>query len=399
MTLLALLSAQVPAVEGDADAQLAALLPVAGMTLIERQAQAAAAAGAKRALVLVDALPSALSAALDRIRARGLAIDMVRDAAGVIAAAADAQRVMLVADGLMAPTATWATLAAASVPTLLAVADAPATAQLERIDAARRWAGLAIISAGGLAALTDLPEDWDPQLALLRAAIQGQAATIACEPQLFELGDIIVVETAAAAELVELRLLAVGTQDAVGLVHAGLLMPLARSAVRPLLRGHQGGVVARIGQIMGGGGALAAMAAGYPAIAIGLALFCAVTGAAAGAIAAFRPELPFWQRIGESGGLMALAGLVAAGGQVGGEGLFVGVCLGLVLILIERLGMLLARHGVVDRRWVIDGPAIWVVLGIAQIGGMLIAGLAVAAPVTAAMLLFTVWRAGKADAV
>jgi hypothetical protein len=401
MTLTALLSAQLPAHSGGAEMPLAALLPVAGMTLVERQAEAAAAAGAKRILVLVDAIPAMLTVALDRIRARGLAVATVRDGPAVMDAAAGAAKLLLVADGLIAPSSAWSTMTASPAPTLLAVADAPATGALERIDAARRWAGLALLPAEALAELAELPPDWDPQLALLRSAIQAQVPTISCEPQLFERGDLALVDGMAAAELVEMRLLAAGTGEATGIVNARLLMPLARAVARPMLKGAYNGLIARAFALLGGAGAVVAMAFGFPGVATVAALLSAVANAAGTAMAAFRPESRAGQLMGVGGHWGMLVALLAAGWQAADRGgaLAMWGSIGLTLLLAERLGALLAQRGLVNRQSVADAPAIWLVLALAQLFGLLAAGLALVTPLVVAVLIFAVWRAKKDNSV
>lgn len=401
MTLAVLLSAQLPSVDGRGDG-LAALLPLAGMTLIERQAEDAAAVGADRLLVLVDAVPADLTAAMDRIRARGMAVRIVRDGAAVIAASDGATRLMLVADGLIAPRSLWETLAGSTAPRLLSVSDTPATAALERIDAQRRWAGLAVVDADAVTALADLPEDWDPQLALLRGAIQTGAPAIACEPQLFERGDVAQLDRAATADVVEQRLLAHGSDRATGLVFANLAMPLTRAGARLLLQGTHGGLITRLLAVAGAVAAIMAIWAGLPLVAALLALFGQLARAAAATIAAFRPETGWTRWLEPAGDMAAAAALLAAGWAATSATSAhdsIWLMLGAAMVLLIQLGRLLADRGAARAALVWDDGSSWLLIGLAALAGPWSMGLAASVPLAAAAALLAVWKTNAAKAV
>ena len=120
---------------------LRAILPLAGRTLIERQARLAALAGATRILVLVERVPPEL----------------------------------LVADGFIGDESHVRRIAAAPPLALLTVPDARVDDRFERIDAGSRWAGLAMIDGALLRETAAMLRDWDPQSTLLRRAVQGGA--------------------------------------------------------------------------------------------------------------------------------------------------------------------------------------------------------------------------------
>jgi hypothetical protein len=92
---------------------------------------------------------------------------------------------LLVADGLVAPASHYKALATGSAPALLVTADTPLTQALERVDAAHRWGGLALVSASSVSELAALPGEWDMVLTLLRFAIQSGGSRLECEPALF----------------------------------------------------------------------------------------------------------------------------------------------------------------------------------------------------------------------
>ncbi len=402
MTLVALLSAQLRDDDGAGEG-LAALLPVAGMTVLERQSLDAAAISADQVLVLVDAMPPDLTAAVDRIRLRGLPVTLVRDGADVLAATAGGvTKMILVADGLIAPRGLWEALVGASAPRLLAVSDTPATAALERIDAQRRWAGLATVDGVAVAALADLPPDWDPQLALLRAAIQGAAPAIACEPQLFERGDIALLNRAIAADLVEQRLLAKGTDAVTGLVHANLAMPMARAGARLLLRGQQGGTAARLVAAIGATSAGAAMVWGYPAWGTIAAIVALIARAATATIAAFRPQTRNQLGLDRAvDGLFVVAtlSLAWAAGTLDPGHLAIWIAVGVTLLLLTQLGRLLADRAGASPALVWDDGALWLLIGIGALAGAWPLAFAAAAPLAAAALLLAVWHRHDRNAV
>ncbi len=291
MTLALLASAQLLADDVDAWGmpRLRALLPIAGMTLIEQQAERARSCGVTSMMVLVDGIPAALAEACDRIRARGLPVQLVRDGGDVAAGAGGAERLMLAADGLVAGELPWKAAAAARSAMLVA-ADGHATQAMERIDADTRWAGLAMVPQSALAALADAPADWDPQLLLFRRAVQEDAPRIAWDDGAFVGGDIILASSAVAATAAEARLMGAAEQRESGIARRYLIGPLVRLFAGPLLGAQRSSVVARggtiVAAILAGGAALM----GQPLVAIGLGLVAAIAHAAGDFVAGFRPE-------------------------------------------------------------------------------------------------------------
>src|SRR3546814_17901199 len=72
-----------------------------------------------------------------------------------------------------------------------------------RIDATRRWGGLASISQPMVAELAGMPGEWDMMLTLLRLAVQAGARRLYCEPALFEQGEIANVADRPTPALIE----------------------------------------------------------------------------------------------------------------------------------------------------------------------------------------------------
>lgn len=364
MTLIALAAAQMLADDVDAWGmpRLRAVLPVAGMTLIEQQAERARAVGVSKMLVLVDGVPPALAEACDRIRARGLPVELVRDGVGVLRGAVGSERLLLVADGLIAGVQAWQAMAGARVAALLATDDAHVTQQLERIDGATRWAGLATLPAVAMTQLADAPGDWDPQLLMLRKAVQDGVARVAWDQALFVSGDIALATSAGAAAEVEQRLMAATEARERGIGRRWLIGPLTRLLAGPLLASQMSGWVARFSSLLAAAGGIAAVLAGYVLPGLALGFVAAIAHGVGDFVARFRPE-PRWLRMLAQIALTAqLVGFFLAerGAQPGsldallGNGSFGAV---VVVTLAEDSR---ARGG---RGLVLDLPAAWLALG------------------------------------
>lgn len=216
--------------------KLRALTPVAGETIIERQSARALDAGAEMLFVVVGTVPAELLQALDRVRRRGARVQIVRDAADLQSALQPTDRVLLVADGLIAPAGHYKAVAAGAAPALLVTADTPLTQKLERIDAAQRWGGLALVPASSVAELAAMPGEWDMVLTLLRFAVQAGAARLACEPALFGQGEISVVADFATASQMEQAGISQVEYGGMGVGRSLVSMPLVRLVGPALLR-------------------------------------------------------------------------------------------------------------------------------------------------------------------
>lgn len=177
MALAALISAYHES--PDSPGQLRATLPIAGRTLIERQARLAAAAGAAPVVILVERVPPELVAAIDRLRGDGIGARVARSVEEAAAAIAPDQHLLVVADGLLADRAHVTRLFSAGGASLLTVPDAGHDERYERIDAGSRWAGLALLDGDMLRRTAAMLQDWDLQSTLLRRAVQGGARQIA----------------------------------------------------------------------------------------------------------------------------------------------------------------------------------------------------------------------------
>lgn len=210
------------------DGGLRALVTVAGETLIERQAARLADVGVTHIAVAVAAVPADLLATCDRIRRRGVKVTPVRDAGDLTALVQADDRLMLVADGLRAGGTHYAAIARPGAPAILVTGDTPLTQGFERIDATRRWGGLAAISSEMVTELAAMPGEWDMMLTLLRLAVQAGARRLYCEPALFEQGEIAIVADRPTAALIEQSSLQQVEYGGMGFGRSAIMMPIVR---------------------------------------------------------------------------------------------------------------------------------------------------------------------------
>ena len=232
VTLIALVGAS----ETLPDGSLRALVTVAGETLIERQAARLADVGVTHVAVAVAAVPADLLATCDRIRRRGLKVTPVRTAADLVPLVEGDDRIILVADGLRAGGTHYAAIAKPGSPAILVTGDTMLTQGFERIDATRRWGGLASISEPMVTELAAMPGEWDMMLTLLRLAVQAGSRRLYCEPALFEQGEIAIVTDRPTAALIEQSSLQQVEYGGMGLGRSAVMMPLVRLAGPLLVR-------------------------------------------------------------------------------------------------------------------------------------------------------------------
>ncbi|QIL02217.1 hypothetical protein G7078_05060 [Sphingomonas sinipercae] len=176
------LGALIGAYQEDDSGGLRALLPLAGRTLLEYQVRCAAAAGAAPIVVLVDRIPPALNEALERLEGERLPVTAVTDANEAASRFGAGDLVLLLADGVAAPPELVAAAAAEEEPTVLTLPDDPDHAEFERLDAASRWSGIAVVDAQAIGATAAMLGDWDLQSTLLRRTLQSGARLLAIAP-------------------------------------------------------------------------------------------------------------------------------------------------------------------------------------------------------------------------
>lgn len=393
MALAALIAATEMLDDGTA---LRALAPVAGETIIERQAVRARDAGADMLFVVVAAVPPELSQALDRIRRRDVKVQIVREAADLQIALQPTDRVLLVADGLIAPPGQYRAIANGGAPSILVTDDTPLTQMLERVDAAHRWGGLALIPASSVTELAALPGEWDMVLTLLRFAIQAGGVRLACEPALFGQGEMSVVADIATAAQME----RVGIQQVefggMGMGRSLLTMPMVRLAGPRLVRSPR--AIAAIPWLTAlfWLAAMGAMIMGQPFAAALAAILGAAGLSALRFLAAFRIEDRRMERLRTlfrtiSVLLLAAIPWAAAAGAPGLRwptmvDLAPGLCLAAVILLARWLYSELAAGR--SYHWLLpDGDQAWLVVAVAAPFGLLAVAMALLPLVALVQLL------------
>ena len=175
VALAALISATKEAEDGDG---LAATLAIAGRALVERQARLAARAGARHIVILVERLPAALTAAVDRLRRAGIRVEVARSVADAADHIHPEERVLLFADGAIAEEALVGRLAGSPAPSLVVADEGSETRHWERLDAAQRWSGLALIDGQTLRRTAGRLGEWDLAATLMRQAVSSGARRI-----------------------------------------------------------------------------------------------------------------------------------------------------------------------------------------------------------------------------
>lgn len=162
----------------DDDQLLCAALPLAGATLLEHQVRRAVRGGAGHIILLVERLPASLIAAIDRLRRDDIRIDVARSVSDAADRIHPEEAVLVIDDGCLAGAEMIRRLTDAGAPAVLSLADQPGMEDHERIDAQRRWAGIALIDGARLHATADMLGEWDFALTLLRHALQDGADLI-----------------------------------------------------------------------------------------------------------------------------------------------------------------------------------------------------------------------------
>lgn len=227
MALAALIAAYHESAEPGA---LRATLPLAGRTLIERQARLARAAGAARIVVLAERMPPALSAALDRLRREGLPVQVARGALEAAEAVEPDDRLLLVADGAIADASQLSRLAQFDGgAAVLTVPDSRYGEIHERIDADTRWAGLAAVNGATLRDTAAMLRDWDLQSTLLRRTLQAGASSLEAD------GPVAIVDSLADVASAERRIVEGAREPGRG--WAGWLLAPIERAITGLVMG------------------------------------------------------------------------------------------------------------------------------------------------------------------
>jgi len=212
---------------------LRAMLPLAGRTVVERQARLARAAGAGPIVIVVERIPAGLAAALDRLRRERVPIVVARSAEEAAAAIDPNDHLLVIADGAVADATQLERLARTEESTVLTVPDGAHSELYERIDASSRWSGLAAMDGAMLRDTAEMLRDWDLQSTLLRRTLQAGARHEFAE------GPVAILDSFGDLDDLERRIVA-GAAETHGGWAASLLAPLERIATQLLMAGPVG---------------------------------------------------------------------------------------------------------------------------------------------------------------
>jgi hypothetical protein len=213
---------------------LRATLPLAGRTVVERQARLAAACGADPIIILVERIPPALLAAIDRVRAEGISVAVARSAAEAAEAVDPGDRLLLMADGLVADESHIARLTGAGGPALLTLPDQGEDDRYERIDSESLWAGLALVEGSMLGRTAEMLGEWDLQSTLLRQAVQSGARQLALRGEAAD-DRLTIAENAGDLAEAEAVIVAGASAPSGSWISRYLLGPVEQSLTRALM--------------------------------------------------------------------------------------------------------------------------------------------------------------------
>lgn len=298
---------------------LRALLPLAGMSVVEHQARRAVEAGAARVLLLIDEGPGELLEAVARLRHDGIQTGMAQGIDQVADAVGQDETVLLIAEACLPEVGLLRALCHAHVPALAVLPDTAEHGQFERIDSEQRWAGVALLDGHRLAETAAMIGAWDPVSTLLRRAVQEGAGRIEAVKA------PILATDAAALAAAEQAILAGARKPADDLIGRVLFAPTEELAMPLLLaRKTEANMLAGAGALLSFvGGALSL--AGWRWVPLVGLLLSGLAAAGAARLGRIRQRSRFQERIfgwarlaGAALGVAGLARILAtASGQWG----------------------------------------------------------------------------------
>ena len=218
----------------DAPGGLRATLPLAGRTLVERQARLAAAAGATPVVILVERLPAELVAAIDRMRSEGVSAIVARSVEDAAEAVRAEDGLLVFADGLLAEDSHVSRFAGTRAPAVLTLPENGLDDRFERIDADTRWAGLALLDGDLLRRTAARLQDWDLQSTLLRRAVQEGARQVAVRGDASD-APVVIAQRAADLAAAHARIVSGAGTARDDWASRYLLAPIEASASRALM--------------------------------------------------------------------------------------------------------------------------------------------------------------------
>lgn len=252
-------------------------LPIGGRSLLRHQIGLALSLGARRIIVMAEAISGELVALQHFAESGGAQFHVVATARALVPLLAPEDDVIVLGDGLLAMPNTLRELIEAGPVVLTLPVETALPLGFERIDINHAFAAAMRFPGRIAAGLADLPPEWNAQSALLRLAVQGRVAQRNVPAALLDDGRWGILRDEDEAHLAERRWLRLHTRFA----GAGDATPGERAAIalvdrfgpamlhagtRPALVGLAAGVLGLLG---GGAGWLGNFAIGF--VLIGLA--------------------------------------------------------------------------------------------------------------------------------
>lgn len=354
---------------------LSATLPFGGMTLLEYQVRLLIGAGAGHILVAVGRVTPALLGAVSRAGKRGVPVDVVRSAEEAVTRIHPMARVLVMADGLVTTDTVIHRLAADGPEALLVTKDVHSAAALERVDQQHCWAGLARIPAKRLADVARMPRDYDFQSLLLRLAAQAGAEQLQL-PEAWERGGHAIERSATALASRGTVVLAALTERRPNWADRWVFTRIARLILPRLVERGVRGLT-----LSAGGGALALVSLatiwfGFTGAGLVVALGAAALFASGGAMAALRGDARRAELTeGATGVLMAAAALLA-GWKLCVPPDYAPLVIAIALVAATAIA---ERVPLPPRRWWASPAAQLILLAVAALAGLPLAGLGLAA--------------------
>lgn len=374
MALAALIAAYGEIGGGDA---LRATLPIAGHALIEHQVRQAVQAGAHMIVLVVERVPAPLTAAIDRLRRSGITIEIARGVGDAADRIHPDERLLVIADGLIADQLLVERIAGGGVPTIVTVADEPDHRGFERIDAVSRWGGLLLIDGARLRKTAAMLGDWDLQSTLLRRTVQEEPRRIEAT------AGLSLVDSTDAVEAVRETLVLATRGRARGWPARLLYAPLEELALPPLARLGIDPVLVRAAAIAMTLIAALAMLLDWRLGGLIILLIASPIDALARRLARLR--LQMLVRLDPTGlartaaGLLALAAIAASLARVAGWGCWAlaGATAAAMAALAGELAIGQVRPGLAARRplWIADEDALPILLLPFALAGRWVEGL------------------------
>jgi hypothetical protein len=216
----------------EAGSELAAMLPVAGQTLLEYQIRIARECGGGHIVVLVEHLPAAIIAVFERLRSDGIDVDVARDARDAADRIHPDEQVLLFTPGFITRCTIIERLVSKAEPTLVTLPDQTDHVMFERIDASERWTGLALLSGQTIRETAAMLGDWSISSTLMRNALQAGVARLRLE----KADGINIVTNEVQAATVSAELVRDTKSTDQSLFADLIAQPLAKLLVPPLLR-------------------------------------------------------------------------------------------------------------------------------------------------------------------